>query len=292
MALTSYLFALGANLCFGFASLVFSEYSKKVSVYWVNYFKAIVASIACALSLFIANQWHMPDAHSFMLFFSSGIIGLMIGDIFLLKAFVQLGPGRSMMLYGFHPILTGIGSYYLFEQEVGLQKFMAIIFFIGCLYSFSLEIRVKTGAWEVKGLILAGLAIFLDAMGVLITKAAFQVDVEVLPMQGNLFRSLGASFGFLLLSFLKPIGLVKNFRLLSQKGKVANFSGALSGTYLSLFLYLSAIQIGHIATISAITMTAPFFASLFECIYKKELPSKHMLISILLFAIGILVLFY
>jgi len=63
--------------------------------------------------------------------------------------------------------------------------------------------------------------------------------------------------------------------------------GAFFGTYLSLMLYLQAIQIAEsLALISSISITAVIFSSTFECIWEKKAPSGYLLLAFVFFLIG------
>ena len=75
--------ALGATLVFSTASLVYAEYSKRVSVLWMNCFKACMCMIAVTVATVILGGWHQISGFSLAALMLSGLVGLNIADIFL-----------------------------------------------------------------------------------------------------------------------------------------------------------------------------------------------------------------
>ncbi len=82
----------------------------------MNSFKAFVALIAFWITVFVFKSWINPDIKTIIALISSGCIGLMIGDIFMLHAMKDLGASRMLMIFGLQPFFLGIGGYFLFNQ--------------------------------------------------------------------------------------------------------------------------------------------------------------------------------
>jgi drug/metabolite transporter (DMT)-like permease len=115
-SLQIYGLAIGANLCFSTASMVFSLYARRFSSMWINQVKVAVAFIAFFITLLFTKQFiHIP-ATSWGLLLLSGLAGLCIGDIFLFRTFATLGAGRSLVLYSFQPLILGIYGYFFLNQ--------------------------------------------------------------------------------------------------------------------------------------------------------------------------------
>lgn len=288
--LSPYFLALGANFAFAWASVVFAHFSKTVSPLWTNAFKAIIALIGFSITYVIIGVPGLPPSISLFSFLLSGFLGLCIGDWFLLKAFKELGASRALMLYGFQPIILGVSSFFLFQQKVEPHRFFAIFFLIACLFVFSFENLKKTGSWQVKGILIGLIAISLDACGVILVRYGFEMSPNLSALEVNFYRCVAAVFGFIALAQVRPIHLVDNFKKFKTKTKVAIIAASFSGTFLSLMLYLSAVQTGHLATISSISITSPLFAEITECIVEKRLPSKFLILAFILFASGFLIL--
>ncbi|MCB0349299.1 MAG: DMT family transporter [Bdellovibrionales bacterium] len=279
--------ALFSNICFASASLLFTHYSRTTSVYWMNMFKCGISTLGCGIAiLFIPKiDWSLSNLY----FFISGIVGLMVGDIFLLKAFTHLGPGRSLLLYGFQPLFLALAGYYLFQQSMATTQYIAILLLLGCLLAFSLESKKVTKTWGVKGLSFALVGVSLDTVGIVLTKFGFENN-NTHFFQANFVRSLGAFLGFVLLSYFIKINFVKTFKTLSIRDKKLVGFGSFAGTFLSLSIYMAAIQIGHLASLSAIAVTGPFTATMLESLIHRKSPSIYLIVAFLLFIVGFFLL--
>lgn len=285
-----YIYALLATLCFSTATIIFTEFANKTNPIWVNYFKALVAAIFSALTVQFFIGWEAVTPYAIVLFLLSGFLGLNIGDYFMLSAFQRIGPGRTLLLYGFEPVFVGTASYFLFGQSVSPYKFIAIIFLIGCLVTFSYEKFKESGRWELKGFLMVLTFIALDSIGLIMTRIGFDGNPNVDPIQGHFIRCMGAVFGFWIMGFFMPLNFIKVFKGMKLSARALIIIGAFFGTFLSLSLYFTAVKTGHLASVTSISITAPFFATLAECIYHKKLPSKYLIFALVQFVIGFYIL--
>ena len=292
LPMNSYVLALCANLSFAIGSQFFTHFTRLFSSTWVNCFKAIVASIAFCLTVLLSTGFHNISIEVFSIFLLSGAIGLGVGDIFLLKAFGEIGPGRSMVIFGFHPIVIGIISYFLFAQELDYYKLWGIIFFMICLFIFSLESFKESGNWKIKGLLFAFLGMLLDAAGVLLTRFAFDQNSSITPLEGNFHRCIGALIVYVCLRPFWPFQFQSRLKSMSKASLWLLLIGTFFGTYLSLSLYLKSIQIAdNLALISSISITSVLFSSLIECIWERKMPSRYLILSLISFSFGMYFIF-
>ncbi len=287
-------YALGATLCFAYSSTIFTEFARKITPFWMNSFKAFVALMAFWLTLLFMHSWQTPSMGTIIAFVSSGCIGLMIGDIFMLHAMKDLGAARMLMIFGLQPFFLGIGGYFLFAQEFSLYNFIGVLLMIGCLYTISLESYKKSGHWQLRGMLLGLVAIVLDAIGILMTRYGFDVTPGISSAQANAIRCVGAVGGFLLINFFyypkeKQVHFMPEWNKLSKNEKIKIFIGSLGGTYFSLMLYLTAVSRGQLSVISSVSVTGPMFAGIFECVRIRKWPSLYLIIAFTFFIAGFLI---
>ncbi len=282
-----YILTLGANLSFAIGSQAYTHFGKRFGSLWVNSFKAFIALIGFSLTVLLFENLHLPTNYSLALLLLSGIIGLGIGDTFLVNAFVDIGPGRTLVLFGFQPIVLGVLGNIFLGQAISTHKFLGIIFCILCVLTFSYENMKKSGHWNFKGITNAFLGMSFDAVGLLLTRLAFENDSLLTSMQGNIYRILGAFLTYVILGlFIGKINLISNFYKITRNQKLLVIMGSFLGTFISLALYLKAIQIGNLATISAISITGTLFSAIFECILGKHWPSKYLIVAFIFFLFG------
>lgn len=287
-----YIYALAANLSFAIGVQFFTYYAKRTSSLWVNCFKAVVAAVLFGLTIFAQGGFHPVGYGHAALFFVSGMVGLGLADVLLIKAFSLMGPGRTMMLFGFQPLVIGVISYFAFGQAVDVRKIYAILFFIVCLFIFSLESFRKQGHWNAKASFFALSGVVLDAVGVLITRYTFNHSPGLSTTEGNFYRAVGALLLFWLLSRFKPFQFWGRLGTLGRRNLLWIALGSVAGTYLSLMFYLSAVRYaGALAAVSGIAITGTLFASAFECAVDRKLPSAYLLVSFVFFLGGMAFLF-
>lgn len=287
-------YALGATLCFAYSSTIFTEFSRKISPFWMNSFKAFVALAAFWLTILLINKWVQPDIKSIIAFISSGCIGLMIGDIFMLHAMKDLGASRILMIFGLQPFILGLSSFYLFGQAFSMMNFVGVIFMLCCLYTISLESYKKSGSWQLRGMFLGLIAILLDAIGILLTKYGFNSTPGILSAEVNGIRCIGAVLGFFIINYFyypkeKRVHFKKEWNPLTKNEKIKLLIGSIGGTYFSLMLYLTAVSKGQLSVISSVSVTGPMFAGIFECVRDRKFPSLYLFAAFIFFIGGFII---
>ena len=287
-----YLYALGANLSFAIGVQFFTHYARRISSVWVNCFKAAVAAALFGATALAAGGFHSVPPVYLLLFLLSGMLGLGAADVFLIKSFSLMGPGRTLMVFGFQPLLIGVFSYLLFGQTVDARRFVSVAFFVTCLFIFSLESFKKHGHWNLKALAFAFSGMALDSAGVIITRYAFNANPGLGTTEGNFYRAAGALALFAGLSFFRPFHFAARWRSLAARHKFFIVLGSFMGTYLSLMLYLSAIRYaGALAIVTGIGITGTLFSSALECAAERKTPSRYLLVSFGFFLAGMGFLF-
>lgn len=286
-----FFYALGATLCFSYSSTIFTEFARKISPFWMNSFKAFVALFAFWITVISLRAWVPPNLNTFVALVSSGCIGLMIGDIFMLHAMKDLGASRMLMIFGMQPFFLGIASYFLFDQAFSVKNFIGVILMLGCLYTISLESYKKSGHWQLKGMLLGLIAILLDAVGILMTRYGFDKTPGITSPQVNAIRCVGAVIGFVIINYVynkreQQISFQPTWNTLNKNEKTKIILSSIGGTYCSLMLYLVAISKGQLSVISSVSVTGPMFAGIFECVRTKRLPSAFLFVAFLFFIGG------
>ena len=287
-----YIYALAANLSFAVGVQFFTHYARKASSVWVNCFKGLVAAVLFAVTVLVTGGFTGAPPAFTALFFLSGALGLGLADIFLIKAFSLMGPGRTMMVFGFQPFLIGVISYFAFGQALEPRKAAAVLFFIVCLYIFSLESFRKQGHWNIKASLFALGGVLLDGTGVVITRYCFNNTPGISTTEGNFYRAAGALLLFAALSRLRPFHFVEKLRTLGGKNLFWLGVGSVAGTYLSLMFYLQSVRhAGALAAVSGIAITGTLFASIFECAVERRRPSSYLVVAFVFFLGGMALLF-
>lgn len=293
MDITVLILALGSNFFFALGSQFFTYFSHKVGATWMNYFKAVVAQICFSLWIIFAGEALQGDFSVIGPLLLSGLIGLGAGDVLLLLSFKEMGPGRTLMLFAFQPLLMGLAGFLFFDQHLDSTKFWAIFFFILCILIFSLENFRKERNWGMRGIFLALGGMTMDTGGVVITRFIYDGNIGFSPLLTNFYRTWGAIGFFIFLSiFRKDLKLWAPLKTFSAREKGGVVMGSLFGTFISLTLFLTALQSAHLASLSGIAITGTIFSAMFECLWHRRLPSRYLMASFVSFFLGMKVLLF
>jgi drug/metabolite transporter (DMT)-like permease len=278
--------AIGANLAYSSASLIYSIYAKRFSSVWINQIKVFTAFIAFLIAMTLSQQFVAITSASFILLLLSGLVGLCLGDIFIFKAFTTLGAGRSLVLYSFQPLILGIYGYFFLAQFFHTQHVVAFLCMMICVFIFMLERNKSVGHWDLKSFLWAFSGICLDALGIVLTRTAYEHDPDLQTFQVNVIRCLGALIGFLLINPKSYQRLYQDLTQIALKEKTVILSASFIGCFLSLTLYLAALKHAHVGMLTSIAITGPVWVSLLECVYYKKLPGKYLLGAFSFFTVG------
>jgi drug/metabolite transporter (DMT)-like permease len=282
----AYIYAILAAVIFSSASFIFTEYSRKISPLWMSFFKTAVCFVLFSVCTLLFVEWSPINLAVTGALLVSGIIGLGIGDLFLLRAYALIGPGRTLILFGFQPLFVGISSWYFLGQSLSVYRFVAILFFAFCLFLFSLEKFKSDGRWEIVGLLAALLGVICDNTGILLTRWAFDSVTTMEPLQANFVRCGGALAFYLLFSPFLKAQFVFHYKKLRTLDKTKVIIASAGGTFVSLVLYLTAIRIGHLASVAAVGVVGPLFTTSVECVIDKKWPSRYLWAALVSFLIG------
>lgn len=283
---TPYLLAIGSNILFGTASITFSRFSRTHSATWVNQLKVTVA-LGGFLAAFLATEQftHLSLwGHGALL--GSGLFGLFMGDYFLFRSFATLGPSRTLVLYSFQPFLMGLYGYFFLSQGLNALQLLAILCMILCVFSFIYERARETGKADLKSFGFAFTGICFDALGVMLSRQAYQESPDLGAFQANATRAVGALAGFLILSPAFLNGITKDLVGMNPRDRRQVLLACFFGTFLSLALYLSALKSAHVATLTAVSITSPVWVSLIEHLQARTWPSRYLWVAFGLFLSG------
>jgi len=284
--LTPYLLAVAANLCFGTASLKFSYFSARFSAAWMNQLKVTLSLVGFLIAFLLTENYAPLDQMGWISLLGSGILGLWLGDWFLFQAFAHLGATRTLVIYSFQPFLVGLYGFLFLSQGLNIWQLFAIICMIACVFTFIFERNRQVGHWDLKNFSYAFLGIFFDALGVMLSRQAYEGNPNLGSSQANAIRAIGAVLIFILIkpSSLKTI--YNDVKSLSSTERGQAIGSSLLGTFISLSFYLRALKTAHVASLTAISITGPIWVSFIEHAQEKKWPNRYLWIAFGFFIIG------
>lgn len=294
-SMAPYIYVLISLACFSGASVWYGEFARRFSSAWMSLIKASVAGVAFLVSSLVvfALGWDSPEnllKTENLFFFFSGIIGLGIGDVFLIQAFATLGSARTLIIFSFEPVILGVMAYFLFDQTVTPKQFAAIFILIACVWIISIERARLLGHWDFKGVLWALLGVLFDNIGVAMTRYGFNATGAHV-MSANMIRTLGAILVLFLYFYFKKKPVYRPVLTLPKRDLKLLLLASFAGTYVSLFAWLSAVKVGHLATLTALAGLGPIAGSLWEWYLLGKRPSKMLIYCLILVLPGLYLIF-
>ena len=254
---TGELAAFGTALCWTVTVMSFEAAGRKVGSVPVNFLRLLVGlTFLTLLSLFSRGRLLPLDAggHAWLWLSISGIVGFVLGDLCLFRAFVTIGSRISMVIFTLVPPITALTSWMVLGEILSPRTWLGMAV---TMAGISLVVLTKPRgepmrlAHPIGGIILALLGSAGQAVGLVLSKYGMG---DMNAFSATQIRILAAALTFLIV--LPLIGFSGRVRAALSHGRaMAQLSlGAFFGPFLGVSLSLIAVhnvEAGVAATIMA-----------------------------------------
>jgi drug/metabolite transporter (DMT)-like permease len=256
--------ALLTSICFTATSTFFTLAGRRVGPLVVNRMRLIIALLLVSISHALLFGTFLPlDAAPERWFWLglSGIIGFVLGDISLFKAFVDIGPRLSMLVMSLVPVIGLVLAWALLGEIPTVDELLGIFLTVAGVMWVVLEkkSRPQEGAGRrVYGIGL--LAAFGGALGQSLGLVTSKLGLAggFSPISGNLIRLMTASITMWILAVLmrQARATLHQYRV-NQRARLFITVGAFTGPFLGVSLSLLAVQRTSIGVASALMALPP-----------------------------------
>ncbi len=259
--------ALITAACWTVTAMSFESAGRRIGSMVVNLLRLVLALVFLSAFGYVMRGRAFPTdagAHAWIWLSLSGLIGFVIGDLALFRAFVVIGARISMLLMSFVPMLTAILGYLIMGERLSISDVagMALTTSGVMLVVSQRQARgnEKPKRLPVKGIAL-GLCGALGQAGGLVLSKYGMGDYDAFA--ATQIRVIAGSIGFIVI--FTVIGWWPNvISAFKDRGGITRMSlGAFFGPFLGVSFSLLAVQntqAGVAATIMSITpilMIAP-----------------------------------
>jgi len=287
--------ALLTAFCWVGSSVSFEYSGKKVGSLVLNLMRLVISLlIITVINFFITDGFRnlsvSPEAFQALLF--SGLVGFVIGDMFLFQAFVEIGARVSMLIMALAPPITAVLSYFILGETLGgMQIFGMMLTFLGIAIVItgkekgSQKIVVKH---PVKGITFAFLGAVGQALGLILSKVGV---AELNPFVATEIRIFAGILGFLLvITFTKKWpSFFKAFK--NKTAMVGITIGSLFGPVVGVSLSLMAVKYTSTAIASTLMAIVPILIIPVSIIFFKEKVKANEIIGAIVGVLGVAVIF-
>lgn len=301
--LTGSILALVTVLCWTISVQFFEAASKRVGSVPVNIIRIAAALILFSILLYFRDGSILPVGfpwHAWIFLSLSGVLGLFIGDIFLFKALVELGPRLAMLIYSLAaPSAAVIGWLVLGEQYRLVQWFgiATTIFGVGMVILERTPTSSAPGRrfrkTSLKGAMLGMLAMLGQAIGYLLAKVGMETESGYLDaFSSTQIRALAAFVCFAL--FFTVTGRWRDVKKALQDARalVYTSTGAVFGPFVGVSLSLLILHYLSAGIAATFLSLVPVVMIPFAIFLHKENVTRRALLGtcIAIFGISLLMI--
>jgi len=288
--------ALAAALCWTMTAITFEIAGKEVGANVVNIMKLVISFLILALMLtFTKNDVFLqtvpPEGWFYLMI--SGVIGFVLGDIFLIKAFIMIGSRISLLIMSSVPPISAILGYLVFGEVLSLYSVIGMIITI---FGISMVLIVKDInkkeiklSHPMKGIIYALIGAFGQAVGLIFSKLGMG-NLNILV--ATQVRMIAGIIGLVIIFMInKEFYKIKN-AFKSKKVMISIFIGSLFGSTLGVIFSLLAIKHTSVGVASTIMALAPILVIPISIKIFHEKVDRKAILGAFIAILGVTVLIF
>jgi drug/metabolite transporter (DMT)-like permease len=251
--------ALATAFFWTVTALSFEFASKRVGSLAVNMIRLTFAFLLLAVFTFFSRGMFLPlDAspHAWFWLSLSGLIGLVLGDYFLFKAYNVISSRIAMLFMTLVPPMTALIGWLLLGEKMSVIHILGMFLTVGGIF-LAIFTRPDNGkkirlSYPVKGIIFALIGAAGQAGGLVLSKYGMG---SYNAFAASHIRIIAGVIGYaLIIIFLKKGSLIRN-AVMDRKGMRVIGLGSFFGPFLGISFSLLAVKYtdtGIAATIMAI----------------------------------------
>lgn len=290
--------ALVTSFLFAITSTQFTLAGRKVGSLVLNRTRLILAVLLNLLAHLVLRLPLPADIPSDRWFWLglSGIIGLVIGDIFLFQAFVWIGPRLTMLMMSLAPIIASITAWLFLGETLTAGQISGILVTVGGIAWVVLDHNGQAKIdQDNKRIFMLGILFGLgaatgQALGLITAKKGLYGDFPALS--GTLVRMMVALVTMWGLTLIQR-QVRFTFQQLARNRKALwlILGGAITGPFLGVTFSLVAIQNTEVGVASTIMALPPVILLPISRIVFKEQFGWQAIVGTLIAVLGVTMLF-
>jgi len=256
--------ALLTAVCWTVTAMAFESAGKRVGALSLNLIRLLIGLIFLAFYNAIFNDGFIPTATGYQWFWLalSGVVGFVLGDMFLFRAFILIGARISMLIMALVPPITALIGWLTLGEVLSGMEFLGMgITILGIVLVLSVKLDIKKGGLGktlkagplVLGSLMALGGAVGQAAGLVLSKKGMQ---DMNAFEATQIRIMVGVVGFILMITLfkrwgQLLGALKDLKAMKFMTL-----GSFTGTFLGISFSLLAVQhtdTGVAATLIALT---------------------------------------
>lgn len=286
--------ALFTSLLWSFTSILFTLAGRRVGALVINRTRLIFAALMLLFAHAVLQGELLPldiDGQRWFWLALSGVVGLVLGDSFLFRALVLIGPRLSMLMMASVPIISTVMAWVFLGEALGPLELLGIALTIVGIAWVVLEVHTGGESAEGRerrlGLLYAFGGAIGQALALITAKRGLEGDISALS--AVVIRMLAAVGAIWLVALLQ--GKVKE-TIAAWKDRQAMrliFAASVVGPFLGVWFSLIAIDLAPIGIASTLMALSPIFLiPLARWLFKEQVsPRAAMGTFVALLGVGL-----
>lgn len=302
--MTSYLgeiYAILTALCWAITSTAFEHAGKKMGSLTLNIIRLWFAFIFLMIFTTLTRGMPLPTDASFDTWkwlILSGLIGLLIGDLFLFEAFTQIGARISMLIFSSVPPMSAILAYFILGDKMSPSQILGMFITITGIGTVILT-RGDSPTQKVKfthpilGISLAFGGAFCQSLGYIIGKLGMEAGTSSYdPFASTQIRVIAAIIGFTIVVTFRR-NWPKVIKAFSYKRAMTHtIIGSVFGPFIGVSLSLVALNYTSPGVASTLTSITPILLIPVALFYHKEKLHTKEIMGAFIAILGVGIMFF
>jgi len=277
------------------SALAFERATIRVGTFSVNLIRLVIGFVFLCFMAYFNRGIILPtdaDFHTWFWLFISGIIGFVLGDLFLFASYPIISSRIAMLVMTLAPPMAAILGWFVLDEKMGMLSILGM-FLVICGISLAIwskpngDKKLKLN-FPIKGLLYAFLGTVGQAAGLVLSKYGMK---DYNPFAATQIRIIAGTIGFLIL--IAILNRWKNLgnAMKNPKAMTSITIGSFFGPFLGVSFSLIAVQhtsAGVAATLMSIVPVLIILPAIF--IYKQKVSIKEF-IGAFLSVIGVALFF-
>ncbi|MCQ8211450.1 DMT family transporter [Cetobacterium somerae] len=281
--------ALAAAFGWVGSSIFLERASKETGTLAVNLIRLIIAMIFLGIITYLKRGLLLPvdvTKESLKFLSVSGLFGLFLGDFFLYKAYINVGPRITLLVMTFSPIAVSILSFIMLDEKIEIIKILGMILTVLGIAMVVLRKRSDKD-FSKLGFVYAVLAMLGESFGIIFTRLGSTNYDSFATIQ---VRTIPAILAFMIyISIRKEWGNIKE-GILNKKGMLYIALGTIIAT-LGVTSLVEAMKHSNVGVVSTLAATSPILIIPISIVCFKEKISVLEGIGAIISFIGIGIFF-
>ena len=274
------IYAILTAACWAITSTAFEHAGKKLGSLTLNIIRLWFALVFLMIYTTITRGLPLPSDANFEMIkwlTISGLIGLVLGDLFLFEAFTRIGARVSMLIYSSVPPMSALIAFIVLGDTMTMTQIIGMFVTLLGIGIVILTRGDKEDRKKVKlthpvaGVLLAFGGAFCQAVGYIVGKLGVQSGVgNYDAFAATEIRVIAAIIGFsVVVTFKKGWGNV--IGAFKQKSAIISTTiGSVFGPFIGVSLSLLAINYTSPGVASTLTSITPILLLPIAVFYQKE----------------------